>query len=313
MQVNTRATHEAASRRLSALQADIDALQANIGVGKRILAPDDDPVGSARVAQLQRTLAVHAADRIGIDRASSRLSAADVALDGAGNVLQRVKEIALLGANATLGSSDRATLANEVAQLGAQLLGYANSRDSGGAALFAGARISSTAYAPDAAGKLVWQGAGTAHTLTLDTGSIATGLDGPAVFEGLPGGTTPPPASTPIVTDVFAMLTELQAALAEPDAKLRAHGVENAQSGLDAAISRTADSRAAIGTRLARLDAEDLRLDAVGVALETDLSKTESLDMSGAITRLQRMVTVLQAAQLSFARTTSLSLWDVLR
>lgn len=313
MQVNTRAAHDTANHRMSSLQAEMDRLQASIATGKRILAPDDDPVGAARVTLLERRLAVHAADRTGIDRATSRLNAADAALGAVGGVLDRVKDLALQGANATLSPADRATLAGEVGQLAEQLAGYANARGPDGGTLFAGARTGSAAYAPDAAGRLVWQGAGTTATLVLDTGAVATSLDGPAVFEGLPGGTTPPPLPRPVVTDVFAMLTNLRAALTEPDAKLRAHGLANALTGVDAAVSRTADSRAAIGTRLARLEAEDLRLDAAGTALETDLSKTESLDMSVAITRLQRLVTVLQATQLSFARTSALSLWDVLR
>ena len=74
----------------------------------------------------------------------------------------------------------------------------------------------------------------------------------------------------------------LRTALVEPDATVRAHGMANALTGLDAAIGRTADSRALVGTRLARLGTESTRLDAGKLALQTDLSKTDSLDAASA-------------------------------
>ena len=321
MQVNTHAANAAAIDRMSGLRASIAGLQAQISTGNRIAAPDDDPAGAAHTVQLNRALAINAADQTGIDRATSRLNSVDTALGGVSTLLESVKELALKGATATLGPADRATLAAAVGQLAEQLLSYANTRDSDGNALFGGARTG-TAYAADATGTVSWQGAGTAARLTLDSGSIMTSFDGPAVFAGLDGGTTLPapavppavtPAPVPIVTNVFALLTGLRAALAEPDAVIRAHGMANALTGLDAAIGRTADSRALAGTRLARLTTESTRLDAGKLALETDLSKTDSLDAASAIAQLQQQITVLQAAQLSFVKIGALSLWDLLR
>lgn len=305
MQVNTRAAHDAATARMTALSSQVDKLNAAIATGKRIATADDDPVGAARVLQINRTIAAAASQRSGIDRAASRLGSSDTALDGITVLLQRAKEISLLGNTATLNDADRATLAAEVGQLSEQLLGYANSRDSDGGALFAGARTGNPTYVADAAGTVTWQGAGSAAVLALDSGTIATGIDGPRIFAGLPGAAGP--------TDAFTMLTDLGSALAEPDAAVRGAALEKAQTGLDAAISRTADTRATVGTRLARLDTEGLRLDNATTALDKDLVATESLDMTVAIARLQRLSTVLQAAQLSFVKVSNISLWDMLR
>lgn len=321
MQVNTYASNAAAIDRMSSLRAGIAALEAQISTGNRISTPDVDPAGAARTTALNRALAINAADRTGIDRATNRLNSADTALGGVSALLNSVKELALQGASATLAPADRATLAAAVGQLAEQLLGYADARDSDGNALFGGARTG-TAYAADASGIVSWQGAGTAARLTLGSGSIPTGLDGPAVFAGLYGGTTLPAAAvppaipalpTPIVTDVFAVLSGLRTALAEPDSTNRAHGMASALTGLDAAIGRTADSRALVGTRLARLDTEGTRLEAGKLALQTDLSKTDSLDASSSIAQLQQQITVLQAVQLSFVKIGALSLWDMLK
>ncbi|UAJ08676.1 flagellin N-terminal helical domain-containing protein [Glacieibacterium megasporae] len=307
MQVNTRITHDAATARLTDLSAQVDAMEAAIATGQRITTPDVDPGGSARLLTIERGLASNVSQSTGVDRATSRLNATDATLDGIGTVLQRAKEIALQGNTATLNAADRATLAAEVAQLGEQLAGYANARDSDGTSLFGGARTGA-AYAPDATGAMTWQGAGSAAVLVLDDAAISTGVDGPRVFAGLPGGPDATGAATS--TDTFAMLAALGAALVEPDATKRLAGVAAAQTGLDAAISRNADTRATVGTRLARLDTEGKRLDAATVALTSDKTTTGSLDMTTAIARLQRLTTVLQAAQLSFVKVSGLSLWD---
>lgn len=310
MQVNTRATHDAATARLTDLGAQVDALQASIATGKRIATPDDDPIAAARLKTIDRALAANVAQQNGIDRATSRLTATDAALAGAGTVFQRAKEIALQANTATLNPVDRATLAAEVAQLTEQLTGYANTRDNDGASLFGGARTGVAAYAPDANGGMAWQGAGSAAVLALDDGTIPTGIDGPRAFGGLPGGPDATGAAT--TTDAFALLASLGAALTQSDPTKRAAGLADAQTGLDAAISRNADTRAAVGTRLARLDTETARIDAATTALTTDQTTTGSLDMTAAIARLQRLTTVLQAAQLSFVKVSGLSLWDYL-
>jgi flagellar hook-associated protein 3 FlgL len=308
MQVNTRATHDAATTRMTDLRAQVDALQAAISTGQRIATPDADPVGATRLLTIDRALTTVASEKTGIDRAVSRLTATDAALAGTGTVLQRAKEIALAGANATLNPADRATLAAEVGQLSEQLAGYANTHDSEGASLFGGARTGGAAYAPDASGAMAWQGAGSAGVLVLDDGAIPTGIDGPAAFAGLPG--APDTIGAKTTTDAFAMLGALGAALANPDPIAGTAGLMTAQSGLDAAISRNADTRATVGTRLARLDTETSRLDAATIAMTTDQTATGSLDITAAIVRLQRLSTVLQATQLSFAKVSALSLWE---
>lgn len=311
MQVNTRAAHDAAIARMTGLLAEVDKLQASISTGKRIATADDDPIGAARVLTIDRRLAATASQRTGIDRATSRLSATDAALDELGVLLQRAKEVALLGGTATLNAADRATLATEIGQLPEQLAGYANTRDSDGASLFGGARTAGAAYAADASGAVKWRGAGSAAVLALDSGTVAMGIDGPRVFAGLPG--APDAGGAATATDAFAMLTDLGKTLGQPDPVKRAAGLAAAQTGLDAAISRTADTRAIIGTRLARLETEATRLDSGTTALLADKSATEGLDMTTAIARLQRLSTVLQATQLSFVKVSALNLWDYIR
>ena len=220
---------------------------------------------------------------------------ADTALGSVATLLTRAREIGLQGANATLNAEDRATLAAEAVQLGEQLLDLANGLGPDGSPLFGGASGGGPPFARGLDGKVAWTGTGGGAPVALSQPVAANTGDAQA-FTGPAG-------------DAFALLDDLQTALAAPD-DTRAALLTASLAGLDAAVSRTADAQAAVGVRAARLDAESERLTTGNVDRESDLTKVESLDMATAIARLQRLSTVLQAAQASFVKLTSLSLWE---
>ena len=300
-QVNTRAAHDAAVGRMSSLLAQLDAVQGQIATAKRVTTPADDPIAYTRAATLRRAQAAGEAQGRAIDAAVRRLGATDTALSGITDLVQRARDLALQGANGTLSGNDRATLAAEVAELARQATALADSRGDDGERLFGGAAASGPAYAIDAAtGAAIWQGNGTPPLLALGSAAMSTGLTGPQAFgEG--------------AADLFATLDGLGKALVEPDAILRTAALDTGLGNLDAQVSRLADSRASAGARLARLDAETGRIAKNRLDSETGLSKLEGLDMTEAIARLQRLSTVLQAAQASFVKVNALSLWDQLR
>ncbi len=300
-QVNTRAAHDASVSRLTALQAQLDSVQGQIATGKRVTVPADDPIAFSRAATLRRAEAAGAAQGRAVDAAARRLGATDTALSGITELVQRARELALQGANGTLSADDRATLATEVAELARQAASLADSRGDDGERLFGGASAGGPAYAADATtGAAVWQGGGSAPLLAFGTSTLATGLTGPEAFGDGP-------------TGLFATLDGLAAALAEPDAVLRGAALDTAIGNLDGQVSGLADGRAMAGARLARLDAEGTRIDKAKFDIQVGLTTLEGLDMTEAIARLQRLSTVLQAAQASFVKVSALSLWDQLR
>ena len=304
-QVNTRAAHQAATARMGDISRQLDSVQAQISRAKRIDSPADDPVAFARAAVLHREQAAVAATQRGIDAANRRLTATDTALASVGELVQRGRELALAGNTATLSASDRLTIATEVHELEEQLRTLADSRDSDGQRLFGGAISDRPAYGVDADGVTRWQGGGRAPALTIGNGSVASGSEGPDVF-----GVTDAIAGT---RDLFAAFTALRAALTEPDADLRSAAMAVGIGDFDTHVTRLANARGTLGSRLDRLDSESDRIAKAKLATEGDLSKLESLDMPEAIARLQRLITVMEAAQASFVKITSLSLWDHLR
>lgn len=118
--------------------------------------------------------------------------------------------------------------------------------------------------------------------------------------------------------DIFALIDAFQAALLTPDTPA-ASGAER-QNRFYAVIQDLAragehliDARAGTGARLAALDrAADEREGALLTARAT-LSQLRDLDYYEAIGRLSRETAVLEAAQMTFTRVQSLSLFSMLR
>ena len=308
--INTRAAHGGRVSRLAALSARVDSLQAQISTSKRVNTPADDPIAFARAATLRRAQSADTAAQRSLDAASARLRTTDITLGSITTLVQRATELALAGSNGTLSPEDRAILALEVSELAKSFAGLAETRSADGDALFGGAQSPGPAYAPDANGIMQWQGNGTPPPIMAAGSLIATGLTGPQAF----GKTTAPSLAKPNGTaDLFASFAGLAEALTEPDPALRAEALAARLTEIQGHNGRLADAQAQVGARSARLEAEADRLAIQRLARSTDLSRLEDLDMVEAVANLQRLLTVLEAAQASFARTSTSSLWDELR
>lgn len=117
--------------------------------------------------------------------------------------------------------------------------------------------------------------------------------------------------------NVFAMLDELIAALEEPllDGAARARFGEQMALGLtnvDKAFDRVLVVRTAMGASLRQLEALNETVQDKALHYEERLSQLFDLDYAEAITKLAREQMALEAAQLSYQRITSLSLFNYL-
>ena len=304
-QINTRSAHAASVQRMTDLSAQVDALQGQISSTRRVSLPADDPVAFTRAAVLRRADIAAVATQRGIDAASRRLTATDIALESITNLVQRARELALLGSNGTMAPEDRAILATEVTEIQKQFVGLSDSRGIDGERLFGGAAADRPAYALDANGIMTWQGAGTAPSLSVGGEQLATGIEGPDAFGRNDAATG--------AKDLFATFAGLAKALVDPSAATRLPALEAALNQVGDHVTRLADNRATAGARLARLDTEGQRIDKTTLASKGDLSKLVDLDMAEAIAGMQRLITVLQATQGAFVKVSNISLWDLLR
>src|SRR4051812_22397076 len=99
MRVTHRMVSDTTIRNMRNNLSRLDDLQNSITTGKRITRPSDDPAGTARALGYASDLAAGEGYLRTIDGSMSWLNATDSALGGAGDLLQRARELAVQGAN----------------------------------------------------------------------------------------------------------------------------------------------------------------------------------------------------------------------
>lgn len=136
--INTNVPSLNAQRNLSNSQNSLNVSLQRLSSGLRINSAKDDAAG---LAISQRFTAQIRGSTQATRNANDGVSLSQVAEGGLaqmGDILQRVRELAVQSANATNSTSDRAALNNEVTQLVAELDRFSNSTDFNGQKLFNG-------------------------------------------------------------------------------------------------------------------------------------------------------------------------------
>lgn len=113
-------------------------LQQQVASGRRILTPSDDPVAAARALEVTQASDLVAQFKQNQNYASSALGLEEVQLGSAGDVLARVRELAVQAGNASLSATDRKAMATELRARFEEMLGIANVTDGTGNHIFAG-------------------------------------------------------------------------------------------------------------------------------------------------------------------------------
>ena len=119
-------------------ESEMNQMANKMGAQSRIKDLRDDPMAASRSARLQSEIA--RADRYGknIEAVRFTLSSAEGNLRSAMDILQRIWELAVQGANGVLDKAQMGYIGEEVNQLFGELLAIGNAKDGNGNYLFAG-------------------------------------------------------------------------------------------------------------------------------------------------------------------------------
>ena len=113
-------------------------LQQQVASGRRILTPSDDPVAAARALEVTQASDVAAQFKQNQAYANFAMGLEEVQLGSAGDILARVRELAVQGGNSSLSTTDRKAIAAELRARFEEMLGIANVTDGTGNHIFAG-------------------------------------------------------------------------------------------------------------------------------------------------------------------------------
>ncbi len=117
--------------------------------------------------------------------------------------------------------------------------------------------------------------------------------------------------------DMFGIVQDLadllQTPVDDPASRTALHnGINAGLANIDQAIGRVLDMRTQVGTRLSAIESQATTNGALELTLQTTVADIEDLDYAEALSRLSIEATTLEAAQQTFIRTQSLSLFNFL-
>lgn len=280
-------------------QRQVSETELQVASGKRILRPSDDPSAAVRILDLNEAQQRLAQYQRNADVATARLDQEETALSSIENLLQRVRELAVQGANDTYSAEDRRAIAAEVREHMQSFLELANSRDANGEYLFAGFQSLTQPLNHDGNGNFSYSGDTGQRTLKIgDAREVAVGDPG-TIFEGI---TAAGGGTTNIGKVLYDLATNLEAGNADLDAI----------TDLDSAFSQLFETRAKIGARMNAIDDQKQSNDAFDLATAQVKSSLEDLDYAEAISRFNQQLSALQASQQAFIRIQDLSLFNFL-
>ncbi|MBK1781550.1 flagellar hook-associated protein FlgL [Advenella sp. WQ 585] len=158
MRISTSQFYKSGLNTINAQQARQLDIFTQIGTGKKIVSPKDDPLGAARALNLSNNMAIN--DRFAENRsiANQNLAFEESILNEVATTLVAIKTRIVEAGNGTMADADRATLSEVVNSLRNQVLGLANSTDGNGQYIFSGNQSDRAAFAPDVTGNINWQG-----------------------------------------------------------------------------------------------------------------------------------------------------------
>jgi flagellar hook-associated protein 3 FlgL len=189
MRISTNTFYDVGIANLQLQNSRLVQVQQQIGAGRRILTPADDPSGSAQVLQVSQSQATNQQFADNMGAAGSTLSLEESVLASIADVLQSAKDAANSAGNGAYNASDRQNLASELRGQYQELLGLANSTDSNGQYLFAGYQSATRPFSQAAPGVVAYNGDQGQRLMQVGpTRQIEVSDSGEALFRRIPAG-----------------------------------------------------------------------------------------------------------------------------
>ena len=163
MRISSGMIFDAGVSSINRQTASLLHVQQQVAAGRRILTPSDDPVAAARALEVRQANDIVTQLKQDQDAATYSLGLEEAQLTSVGEVLARVRELAVQGGNTNLSATARKGMATELRSRFDQLLGLANATDGAGQHIFSGYMGATTPFGGSvdnilAGNEIVYQG-----------------------------------------------------------------------------------------------------------------------------------------------------------
>ncbi len=291
--------------------SEMDKLNNEISSGKKFTNSSDDPSGVLSSMRLTSAINANQQFSANIDQGVGLLQTTDGALQQLGDVLNRVKELAVQGASGTLDDTARQGIAAEVYQLKEQVKNIANT-DDGGKFVFAGTDFHKQPWDNTAQ---TWVGNGNDVKYQIGEGtSLSVNVPGDTIFTPLlsPSGSS---VLDKLIQDLGYDPNNPTQSNSPPNPpapnilNISTQDIANIQDNIDNVLT----SRAEVGARVNRLQMTKDRLTSQATNLQGLLSNAQDIDMAQVITQLKSQQDTYNASLASAAQILQPSLIDFLK
>lgn len=264
--------------------------------GKKFRMPSDNPVGVARSLKLRADLNENDRFKRNAEDALSWLETTETAIMQIKEVLQRVRELTVQGANGVLSPEDSQKIADEAAQLRDQLVSIGNSTYMG-KHIFAGYKTDVAPVQLDTDNSFLYMG---------DSGQIMYQV---GVSDILQANITADEIFSPGGKDLLEDMESLIDALGIGDPET----IGNFLGDLDVHLENVLTMVSETGAKVNRMELVVNRLEDENLNFTSLLSKNEDVDMAEVIIRLKSEENVYMAALAGGSRIIQPTLVDFLR
>lgn len=183
MRVASSTLYQLGLASMNSQQGSLLHVQQQLGTGRRILTPSDDPVGATRALVVSQSSAVNDQYATSRKQANTNLSMELSSLNSVVTTVQNIQTLVVQAGNGTMSAADRASVASSLQDSYNQLLGLSNADDGNGQFLFAGYQSSTPPFAKNGSGAVVYGGDTGQQLLQVDVArQMPTNDNGNAIF-----------------------------------------------------------------------------------------------------------------------------------
>lgn len=299
MRISTAYYYNRSTASMQAQQTELFKTQQQIGTGRRIVSPSDDPLGASRALQNSQFLAASQNNTANIKLAQNKVAQESTYLDAIRGVLGQAQNI-ITGSGGTPSDRERADFAIYLQQQYDNLLAYANSTDANGNYIFAGSRGLTLPF-QQTTGAANYQGDNEQLEMAINgRQTVPTTDSGQRIF------------GVGTADDPFAVISQFITDLQNPALTGSAYqtAVNAAMSGIDNALENVISVQSEVAGRDQLLKAAESMERQFTVQYQNELARIESVDIQEAAVTLKLQETTLQAIQQSFVNASQLSLFN---
>lgn len=258
-------------------QEAVAARSAEVTSGLKVAKPSDDPTAYAAAERAKVRKVISEGTGAAVKASRDRLEETDGALGSLGDILSRVQELAVQGANASYNAGDRAELGAEIHSLFLSALGAANTQSTNGEYLLGGSQSGAPPF--DATGAYVGDALARAIPASENANSFAT----------IPGSRL----TAAYGVDVMPLLERVASALSSNNLSALQTGIAD----LHTAVQQVGLTRTVTGGSMNVLDATVTARDLLSQHLSEEVARNVEVDSIGAASALANASAALEASR----------------